>query len=666
MGKGKWLTVPNPLRTYGLHDLGENFKTQDIIPSLVRESIQNSLDAKDETSDCVVIKFGYRRIDPYELPDALNLKRIFQYCLDFPSRSKSERNFFKKGLALLGDTQNKIGMLTISDYGTCGLCGAKTNAEGSRWKSLVMTTGAGNDDGSRGGGFGLGKDALYLASALRVVFFSTIERSDNYAAHMGVGCLATFRNPNFESENKQADRTIFYCSDNYNTKTMESPSIPGPIKFSDRQPNEYGTDIYIPGFEAATDKDELSAAILGEVLRSFIVAIENKTLLVVLPNDKEVSACNLGAMVDWYKNSAASKRDKDKALVEALYKLSTKPWKYSSLVRTGMDCPNFPEKALCYKFIRSDPEFNRCLVTREKGMVVHMLKDICGTTSVIGLVRIIDAELNAAFKKMENARHDRFETPTTRFPDKDERKRAKAQLDELRKCAEQWSEQEAGVAIADMTDAVLPDELDELFDICAGQFNIDGVKSRSSKTSGISDWKPRVKKHKRKNTKTTQAVPANITNEEEDDDANIESGVQTGNGHNQRKRGNPVNNRNRGNPNAPETNGFVLKALPDPVFYATGDAKSGRYKFLFRVPKSKAKVCACFSSTAENDGREALLVKSVHATSMGQPISAAPDLENTVVSFENVSQGQIIEAEVEFDVAHYCYAEVRYYEKKNI
>jgi hypothetical protein len=56
----------------------------------------------------------------------------------------------------------------------------------------------------------------------------------------------------------------------------------------------------------------------------------------------------------------------------------------------------------------------------------------------------------------------------------------------------------------------------------------------------------------------------------------------------------------------------------------------------------------------------------VTATCGGVPIAAWPDLENTVVAFENVVAGQVIDAELEFDVSHYCYAEVRYYEKKNV
>lgn len=656
---GKWLITKNPLKTFGLNDLGENFRSSELVPALVRESIQNGLDAKADGADHVTMKFGYRRIDPNEIPGALKMKQVFTWCRDFPGRSRAEKKFFEHGLEIFGNVADKTGMLSISDYGTCGLRGARTNANGSRFKGLVMTSGAGNDDGSRGGGFGLGKEAMYLASGLRTIFFSTVENEEYYAAHMGVGCLATFNAPNLGG-NCQADRNIFYCADDYNPDVTGSvPSIPGVIKFSDRKPDEYGTDVYIPGFEAETDKEKLSAGILGEVLKSFMVAVSEGSLEVVLPNGFTVTKESLGSKVDWYGHFASQA---DKRLVRELYKLAMKPWKHSDAVVVGLGIDNFPKGAFDYKFIANDENINQCLVTREKGMVVHTVKNVCGTTSAVGFIVVRDAGLNPVFKKMENARHDKFEVSTGRFPDRDTRRIAKERLKKLEECATRWAESEAGVEIVDSTSAVLPDELDELMEVCAGQFTVDTVKAKSSMKAGIGGV--RVKRHKHRNTKVTKADPAHVG--DDDGETPPEPGLAHGDGKNRRKRGNPGGGKKNVKPDSPEANGFVLRSIEDPTFYAAGRPETGKYRFSFRVPKAKAKVCACFSSTAENDGREALSVKSVTAMCAGDPIAASPDLENTVVSFENVSAGQVIDAEIEFDVTHYCYAEVRYYEKKDV
>ena len=104
------------------------------------------------------------------------------------------------------------------------------------------------------------------------------------------------------------------------------------------------------------------------------------------------------------------------------------------------------------------------------------------------------------------------------------------------------------------------------------------------------------------------------------------------------------------------------------IFDAGGDlrAASGLYRFSFTPPKDKAKICFCFSSTTETDSREGLMVRSVSAKSSDGGVAAYADLGDTVVSFENVKAGHSIEADIEFAVDHYCYAEIRYYEKKNI
>lgn len=659
---GKWLVTKNPLKTFGLRDIGEAFKSKDLVSGLVRESIQNALDAKAHESDLVTVKFGYRDINPNEIPGASKLREVFELCRDFPERSTSEKEFFENGLKILGNAHGSLGMFSISDYGTCGLTGARTNANGSRFKGLVMTSGAGNDDGRRGGGFGLGKDVMYLASELRTIFFSTIENDDGYAAHMGVGCLATFNYAPLGG-NPQADRNIFFCSDNYDPENTDAgPAIPGIIKFSNRKPGEYGTDMYIPGFKIKKNVDQLSAEILGEVLKSFVVAVADGALEVVLPTECKVSKDNLGQMVDWYKTFG--KPSKDKELISELYELTQKPWIHSESINLPLD-KNFPAKSFDYKFIRSDSNINKCFVTREKGMVVHTIKNVCGTSSAIGFIVVRDAELNSAFKKMENASHNRFEAVDGRIPNKDERKVAKMQLSALEDNARLWAEAEAGVKIDETTDAVLPDELNELMDACSGRFTIGEIKVNTRKKIELSGV--RVKKHKHKNTKVAQAIPANIT-DNENDDAENEPGVQINDGVNLRARGNPVNSKKPSASDEPEANGFVLRenGLTPLVFYAVGKPETGKYRVSFKVPRTMEKVCACFSSTAENDGREVLLVKSAKATSNGLPIATAPDLKNTAVAFENVSAGQIIDAEIEFDVAHYCYMEIRYYEKKNV
>ena len=175
----------------------------------------------------------------------------------------------------------------------------------------------------------MGKEAMFLASGLQTLFFSTIDDQDKFAALMGVGYLATFNWPKFDG-NQQADRTVFYCAENYDPDDETSnPAIEGTIKFSSRKDDAFGTDVYIPGFEYASDTEELSAEILNEVLKSFIIAIDAGELVVSLPNGKVVEKENLGSMVDWVAHFVGNA---DKRLVQDLYQLTKAERRYSDKI----------------------------------------------------------------------------------------------------------------------------------------------------------------------------------------------------------------------------------------------------------------------------------------------------------------------------------------------
>ena len=253
----------------------------------------------------------------------------------------------------------------------------------------------------------------------------------------------------------------------------------------------------------------------------------------------------------------------------------------------------------------------------------------------------------------------------TRFPDEAQRILAEAQLkvleDFLRKCAND----EVGAKIVGKTAAVLPDEMEELMDICAGQVSVADVKgksnSRSVKLAGT-----RVKRIKHKPKPAVRAETAGLAEDNDTDEPQETGIIQTGKKTNKRQHANPGGKRHL-SATAPEANGYVMRSLDiAPFVYASSTASSGRYKVTFTVPRNKAKICLCFSATTETDSQERLDIKSVSAADVdGNPIPATVDLEGTAVSFENVTKGQTIAAEVQFDVSYYCYSQVRYYEKKN-
>ena len=661
-----WLSTKGGLNEYGLKGMGAVFMNNDRITSLVRESVQNSLDAKRNDAELVSMEFAYLKVDENSFPGRLRFLEILNCCKNFV-KSKVEKDFLESGRVALGSmgTHPQLGILRISDHGTIGLTGMEDYNENGRFRGLVTRMGMGNDDGSRGGNFGVGKQALFLASKIHTVFFSSIDNT-GYAGHMGVAKLSSFLDKKLgdgaDGKGLRADSTIYYCNSSFDAEEQTgNPVICGQFGLAKRDKDDFGTDVFIMGFDPNKDELKFSNSILTVLLTEFVVSIEEGKLAVTLPDGFRVDKNNIGKAYEKFVKNKPGKKDLRE--VTSYVDLLSREWKSSPMLPVAPSIPSFPAGAIQYKFIKSD-EDNFCRITREKGMFVHTVKNVCGNSGCIGIAVIRDKSLNATFKNMENESHLEFKVTDQRFPDEDQFARAKARLkaleDFLRKCAND----EVGSKIEKQMAARLPDELEELMNICAGQVAVNEVKGKNGPTGKIAGT--RVKRRRHKPRSAVQATSAGIDRGDTTTDTE-EPGIQnTGKKSNHGKHANPGGDKNV-NPASPEANGYAMRALEiAPVFYASGAAESGRYKVSFTVPRSRAKVCLCFSATTETDSQERLDVKSVSATDVnGVAIPCSIDLGGTAIAFDNVEKGAVINAEIEFDVSYYCYSQVRYYEKKN-
>lgn len=142
--------------------------SDDPIPKLVREIIQNSLDARESgISDPVVVKFEDTEVEP-ELIGASQLDEHLTACLD---RAKSERmpqdvrKVYEKARNAL--KRKRIRCLRITDSGTTGL-------SDSNWDALVTREGdVQKSSVGAGGSYGIGKNAVFNVSDAQTVFYST-------------------------------------------------------------------------------------------------------------------------------------------------------------------------------------------------------------------------------------------------------------------------------------------------------------------------------------------------------------------------------------------------------------------------------------------------------------------------------------------------------------
>ena len=137
------------------------------IPKLVRESIQNSLDAWDDRFDTpVTVKVSEITIPRSDIGGS-QLTKHLKACLQ---RVEEEIRTpliepYRRALEVSG--KRNIPCLRIQDSGTTGLTGR-------HWDALVNQEGAiSKPSGLSGGSYGIGKNAVLNLSDLQAVVYST-------------------------------------------------------------------------------------------------------------------------------------------------------------------------------------------------------------------------------------------------------------------------------------------------------------------------------------------------------------------------------------------------------------------------------------------------------------------------------------------------------------
>lgn len=243
------------------------------MPKLVREVLQNSLDARENgIYEPVVVKFRSTKIER-QLIGATQLYKHLTACLD---RAKAENHpaslirFYENACKTL--KSKTVRCLSITDSRTTGL-------SDSRWNALVVQEGAVQKPGvgAPGGSYGIGKNAVFNVSDIRTVFYSTRYvngREGRVEKMQGKATLMSHPNPDNGSDDLQ--HIGFYAAQN------REPLVTTEIHDFFRL-DEPGAGVFVMGFNPRSSnwmKDIASA-----VIENFFDAIHQKTLIVEISSD---------------------------------------------------------------------------------------------------------------------------------------------------------------------------------------------------------------------------------------------------------------------------------------------------------------------------------------------------------------------------------------------
>jgi hypothetical protein len=256
--------------------------------SIVREAIQNSLDAVYDERFPVKVIFKYFDLDRLNYPNLFQLEEHIKQSLDYFKNNNDAKRLFDDMLNYLngfekGKKKLRISCLKIADFNTKGMHYNLGNTESPFYAFLRAAGVSSKMNNGSGGSFGFGKGAYFALSPIKTLIVSSRD-TNNKVFFEGATRLTTHKN----SIGQKLTAYGFY--DNKNGEPIENDTeIPEVFKR-----DEIGTDINIIGLWDEVDRNRL---MIKSVLNNFWLAIhENK--LVVSIDEVTISKENLEQIID--------------------------------------------------------------------------------------------------------------------------------------------------------------------------------------------------------------------------------------------------------------------------------------------------------------------------------------------------------------------------------
>ena len=262
--------------------------------SVVRETIQNSLDVRVDKTRPVQVHFRLDKLDLDEIEAVLGLRKFLFGAKKAASKDQKASEFYDRALRLI-DREKIVSMLSIHDANATGLTGSTeldlNTGEVSPWFALVKGSGVSVKFGANAGGsYGHGSKATLGVSQLRSVFYlTTFEENGELATRFqGKSILQSM-----QDGSSQTQGTGFYGIEqgvapiigneipSWSTKLRREAAIAGT-----------GTSIFIPFPDLHASRD-LWIEIEIAVMANFYYAIEQEQLSITLGDGEVIDSTNL-------------------------------------------------------------------------------------------------------------------------------------------------------------------------------------------------------------------------------------------------------------------------------------------------------------------------------------------------------------------------------------
>lgn len=407
---------------------------QNRIESLTRETIQNSLDARDNDIDPVIVKFNESLIVAERIPNIETLKQILTLC---KNGEKHENSDLIKELdtAIEISSRARIPVLSVSDYNTKGMAGPCVL--GKPFYQYLKAVGQSGGSTGRAGSHGLGKAAPLACSDLRTIFVTAnwIENAVMQGLVQGRAVLMSYKKDGF------IHKGTGYWGNRDQYQAIQPREVPSDYSWLLR--DKVGTTVHIIGWSAMvrTDWEKL---IIGYAISNFFAAFMRGRLIIEINNKYTVNSTNIFEMANnpVIHDAMKKNRNLDK-ITDALFymrilseqdQIIREESQVHHLGRTGIKLlvANDAPRKIC--IIRND-----MLIT---DYIPGFWKRVPGKfEDFVGVVEVIDPEGSKLIRLMEPPSHNSLDID--RCPTIDDKKKGEVALekltDELKKFVERYA-----------------------------------------------------------------------------------------------------------------------------------------------------------------------------------------------------------------------------------
>jgi hypothetical protein len=453
--------------------------------SVVRETIQNSMDARLDKNKPVRVSFMLSEIEKSKAIGINELVPFLESARITASSQQSETHssvrFFDHAVKEI-NAARKIPVFTISDFNTCGLEGDYDDTDpkfkGDKWYALIKGSGLSQKSTAGAlGSFGHGSKAPFAASSLRTVFYYSqiIKKGKPEARFQGKSILQSMR-----FNNVTMTQGTGYFSNSDKCDPILDTKIPAWIKtLRDGAGKGTGTTIVVPFPDLGPAAETFWQEMQISIIHNFYLAIKNNNLEVDFNGEESLNTKNLVSQFKKLIKDLETKMPED--FEENMAALEcAKTIEFHGEDKTGVLISK-PFGRVSWYMRTGDPVAWRGVgIARQNGMLIteepQSLMKFPGTKP-FDLFLCVEGESGSKIlRSIEDPSHTKFEFE--RIPDLDERHAAessyKAFVKEVRNLILEH-------AAMDASDEEFIDDLNEFFSGAADSSVSDGKAEISNK-----------------------------------------------------------------------------------------------------------------------------------------------------------------------------------------